>query len=295
MAGVSWDFASWGGLGVTATQVDEKNGLLGGYGSGALSIADSANTTALGVSARIGFGDGWVTTASYSEGITQLDLKPSSLFSSATDLHSRAYGIAVAKHGLFGEDSLGFAVTRPIQIYSGSAEITAADGVDANNDLVLNRDDILAEQLRRAGVNARFAGSAMMDTLVTGPYGAAGKRRHPVAIAILPGSRADKAENFKLQLAALRLLPGIATVDLFMPLARAEDAAQLAAATGLRLDGDTLGDDTLTIHHATGSMGPTRIAGMGGLRYWKDGRDVYDVIMGLLDYPQTEAHPGFTL
>lgn len=49
------------------------------------------------------------------------------------------------------------------------------------------------------------------------------------------------------------------------------------------------------IHHATGSMGPTRIAGMGGLRYWKDGRDVYDVIMGLLDYPQTEAHPGFTL
>jgi len=49
------------------------------------------------------------------------------------------------------------------------------------------------------------------------------------------------------------------------------------------------------IHHATGALGPNRIAGMGGLRYWKDGRDVYDVIMGLLDYPQTDAHPGFTL
>jgi predicted dehydrogenase len=49
------------------------------------------------------------------------------------------------------------------------------------------------------------------------------------------------------------------------------------------------------IHHATGSWGPTRIAGMGGQRYWKDGRDVYDVIMGLLDYPETEAHPSFTL
>ena len=34
---------------------------------------------------------------------------------------------------------------------------------------------------------------------------------------------------------------------------------------------------------------------MGGRRYWKDGRDVYDVIMGLLDYPETDAHPGFTL
>ena len=34
---------------------------------------------------------------------------------------------------------------------------------------------------------------------------------------------------------------------------------------------------------------------MGGQRYWKDGRDVYDLIMGLLDYPETDSHPGFTL
>ncbi len=34
---------------------------------------------------------------------------------------------------------------------------------------------------------------------------------------------------------------------------------------------------------------------MGGQRYWKDGRDVYDFIMGLLDYPETEKHPAFTL
>jgi predicted dehydrogenase len=49
------------------------------------------------------------------------------------------------------------------------------------------------------------------------------------------------------------------------------------------------------IHRATGAIGPTRIAGMGGRRYWKDGRDVYDIILGLLDYPETEAHPSFTL
>ena len=34
---------------------------------------------------------------------------------------------------------------------------------------------------------------------------------------------------------------------------------------------------------------------MGGQRYWNDGRDVYDVIMGLLDYPETDAHGSFTL
>ena len=39
----------------------------------------------------------------------------------------------------------------------------------------------------------------------------------------------------------------------------------------------------------------TRVAAMGGQRYWKDGRDVYDVILAILDYPQTENHPSFTL
>jgi predicted dehydrogenase len=49
------------------------------------------------------------------------------------------------------------------------------------------------------------------------------------------------------------------------------------------------------IHHATGSVGPKKVAAMGGLRYWKDGRDVYDIIMGLFDYPETTSHPAFTM
>ncbi len=49
------------------------------------------------------------------------------------------------------------------------------------------------------------------------------------------------------------------------------------------------------IHHATGALGPTRVAAMGGQRYWNDGREVYDLILGLLDYPETAAHPAFTL
>jgi predicted dehydrogenase len=49
------------------------------------------------------------------------------------------------------------------------------------------------------------------------------------------------------------------------------------------------------IHHATGAIGPARVAAMGGQRYWNDGRDVYDIIMGLLDYPETDAHGSFTL
>ena len=49
------------------------------------------------------------------------------------------------------------------------------------------------------------------------------------------------------------------------------------------------------IHHVLGAVGPTRVFAMGGRRFWDDGRDVYDIIMGLLDYPETTAHGPFTL
>jgi len=43
-------------------------------------------------------------------------------------------------------------------------------------------------------------------------------------------------------------------------------------------------------HFITGSHGPTRAVATGALRFWKDGRDANDVLLGLLDYPE-----GFNL
>ncbi|MBI3675308.1 MAG: S8 family serine peptidase [Proteobacteria bacterium] len=132
VASLNWDFADWGGVGLVASQTSERNGVLGGLTSGLLAVADSADTSALGVSTRIGFGGGWVTTIAYSEGITKLNLKPGALFTQADALHSRSYGIAVAKHGLFDEgDSLGLAVSRPVQIFDGDAILRAVTGLDA--------------------------------------------------------------------------------------------------------------------------------------------------------------------
>jgi predicted dehydrogenase len=49
------------------------------------------------------------------------------------------------------------------------------------------------------------------------------------------------------------------------------------------------------IHFVMDSVGPQRIAATGGTYFWKDGRDVPDLMTGLYDYPDTEAHPGFQI
>jgi predicted dehydrogenase len=49
------------------------------------------------------------------------------------------------------------------------------------------------------------------------------------------------------------------------------------------------------IHYVLDSKGPTRVMATGGLRFWNDGRDVPDVMLGLYDYPKAAAHPAFTL
>ena len=123
LAGVSWDIGKWSELGVTASQTDEQNSILGAPAPGA-----GANTTALGVSAKVHLGNGWVTTATYSEAITQLDLKPGLVaVPLSDDMRTRSYGIAISKNGLFGDDALGLAVSHPA-LGGGSGEFITMPG-----------------------------------------------------------------------------------------------------------------------------------------------------------------------
>ncbi|HVM89496.1 MAG TPA: Gfo/Idh/MocA family oxidoreductase [Puia sp.] len=47
------------------------------------------------------------------------------------------------------------------------------------------------------------------------------------------------------------------------------------------------------IHVITASKGPEKIFASGQLAYWKDGRDVPDVMTGIMHYPETTDHPAF--
>jgi predicted dehydrogenase len=64
---------------------------------------------------------------------------------------------------------------------------------------------------------------------------------------------------------------------------------------GTGVSGDLFVHLFSSLHFITGSVGPTTIMASGGLRYWKDGRDAPDIMLGMFDYPETSAHPPFNL
>jgi predicted dehydrogenase len=47
------------------------------------------------------------------------------------------------------------------------------------------------------------------------------------------------------------------------------------------------------IHLITDSKGPDKIFSSGQLSYWKDGRDVPDVMTAIMSYPDSKEHPAF--
>lgn len=64
---------------------------------------------------------------------------------------------------------------------------------------------------------------------------------------------------------------------------------------GTGMSGDLFVHLFSSLHFITDSYGPNKVSAMGGLRYWKDGREVPDVLLGTFDYPETPQHKGFNL
>ena len=119
LAGVSWDVNDWADFGVTALHNEQRE--LGGLSS--LIPGSKVTTQALEMTAHLKFGNGWVTTASFGQGLSQLDLRSQE---SALDTHS--YSLAIAKHGLFGDDALGLSFSRPAlgMIDNGFSAVSAS-------------------------------------------------------------------------------------------------------------------------------------------------------------------------
>jgi predicted dehydrogenase len=62
---------------------------------------------------------------------------------------------------------------------------------------------------------------------------------------------------------------------------------------GTGVAGDLFVHAFSTLNYIISSKGPSRAISTGGLRYWKDGRDVPDVTLTFYDYPESETHAAF--
>lgn len=64
-------------------------------------------------------------------------------------------------------------------------------------------------------------------------------------------------------------------------------------AYGTGVAGDLFVHNFTGLHTVTGSYGPDTIYAAGALNYWRDGRDAYDIVTGIMRYPKTDAHNTF--
>ena len=123
LAGLSFDLTSAFGVDVTGI-ASQRSGIPLGF-TRDNGLTPKSTTTALDISAHMDFGRGWVTTASFSEGMTQLN--PQLAFAGGT-LREQSYSVAIAKRGVFGDDVLGLAFSRPAPSMSGSFSALSAVG-----------------------------------------------------------------------------------------------------------------------------------------------------------------------
>lgn len=64
-------------------------------------------------------------------------------------------------------------------------------------------------------------------------------------------------------------------------------------AYGTGVAGDLFVHHFTELHTITGSNGPSQVYSLGALNYWKDGRDAYDLVTGIMQYPKTDYHNAF--
>jgi hypothetical protein len=141
VAAATWRFASWGLAGLSAAHTSERNSLLGTLEQGALALTSDAATNSVQVGTRVNLGGNWVANASWSYGETSATPVADGLLRSVSGLRSQAYGFALSKHSVIGDDdTMGFAVSRPLHVTSGTAIVTASTGVNEAREILYSTE-----------------------------------------------------------------------------------------------------------------------------------------------------------
>ncbi len=96
------------------------------------------------------------------------------------------------------------------------------------------RDDILADSLRKSGVDAISKGNIMLDLVPFGIYDVEQYCDKKFTLSLFPGSRKTTAINLKFQTEALKRLPKELVPDIFVAVARDISVDELTKVTGMK-------------------------------------------------------------
>ena len=118
-------------IGAQAGALWEQETVLGATTSGAFNLGGGATTTFGGGALTIALGDNVDLVGSAFTGVSTVKPGQGSLFSDVAPIVSNAFSVGVVGRDVLApRDSLGFAVTQPLRVASGSAALALATGRD---------------------------------------------------------------------------------------------------------------------------------------------------------------------
>lgn len=119
--------------------LSERGGLFGGSPRGGVFGVDQANTLSLGISGRYKLTPDLVLVGSLSEGYTRAKAAQHAFLSNYSGIRTQTYGLGVLAKNMWRRgDRLGVAVTRPLRITHGQADITVPQTIDLQGNIGLS-------------------------------------------------------------------------------------------------------------------------------------------------------------
>lgn len=135
-AGITYDFAG-ATIMVGAGLLDEQDGLLNSKGTGALQLAESAQSAFTEVGIKYALTQNVTVFGTYTQGWINPHLAESSIWRGATDLTANAISVGANVTSLFvANDKLTLVVGQPLRVNSGTGVVEVATGETADGRVI---------------------------------------------------------------------------------------------------------------------------------------------------------------
>ncbi len=137
--GLTYDGA-WGGLMLQAGMLAEKGGLLGSFGTDALSFADTGQSGFVQLGLRRPIIGRLDLLASYTHGWAKAQASANSLWTGVEDLRFDAFTVGASYRGLLASaDTLTVTLGQPLRVRSGTATLSVPTGETEDGNVIISQ------------------------------------------------------------------------------------------------------------------------------------------------------------